>query len=281
MKNIDNFLWDKIYNGRQSAERCWKTALENGYVNIKDQRAFFKRHAELEQLYQERYGNIIPESNMKRKVKVNESQLKNIVSNAIMEALSFERTVDKNNPKGNVGPKDSNLNFFVTIGSGSNRKIVGDKGFKTREAAERKAKSLRDQGKTGVSIISKKVVEEAYSTPPSDDLAKYLNLHFGSSDGETMYANGRRDNIGTQIDRVCKGLSAVMHETYSDSGKYSKKIYELVSKAYYIANMWKKQEMAKTGIQPDINYDERHRKTDYSFMNDPTYMESREKTYGA
>ena len=159
MKNIDNFLWDKIYNGRQSAERCWKTALENGYVNVKDQRAFFKRHAELEHLYQERYGNIIPESNMKRKVKVNESQLKNIISGAIMEALSFERTVDKNNPKGNVGPKDSNLNFFVTIGSGSNRKIVGDKGFKTREAAERKAKSLRDQGKTGVSIISKKTNE--------------------------------------------------------------------------------------------------------------------------
>ena len=90
------------------------------------------------------------------KIVITEAQLQKLISDAIMEALRFERSVDKNNPKGNVGPKDSNLNFFVTVGKGAGRTIVGDKGFKTREAAERKAEQLRRQGKEGVSIISKK-----------------------------------------------------------------------------------------------------------------------------
>jgi len=137
---------------------------------------------------------------MKRKVKVNESQLKNIISGAIMEALRFERTVDKENSKGNVGPKDSNLNFFVTIGSGSNRKIVGDKGFKTREAAERKAKSLRDQGKTGVSIISKKVVEEGYG---GISLADYDNPQIMRNrlDGDEMTQLYQYDSFRDEMDR--------------------------------------------------------------------------------
>ena len=90
-----------------------------------------------------------------------ESKLQNIIRKAITEALRFQRTTDKDNPKKNVGPADENLNFFVTVGKGTSRTIVGDKGFKTREAAERKAAALRKQGKTNVSIISKKVVAEA------------------------------------------------------------------------------------------------------------------------
>lgn len=152
---------------------------------------------------------------MKRNISINESQLKNIISETIMEVLNFER------------------------------------------------------------------IEEAYATTPKADIDKFNNLDFGSTNGETLMADNRIDKTATQIDRVCKGISAVMKETYSQPGKYSKKIYELASKAYYIANMWKKQEMMKLGIQPDTNYDEKHKKTDYSFMSDPSYMESREKAYGA
>jgi len=92
----------------------------------------------------------------KNVVKINENTIRKIVA----EALKFQRVTDPKNPKGNVGPKDENLNFFVTIGEGPNRSIVGDKGFKTREAAERKADALRRQGKNNVRIISKKSTNE-------------------------------------------------------------------------------------------------------------------------
>ena len=92
----------------------------------------------------------------KNAVKIDEDTIRKIVA----EAPKFQRVTDPKNPKGNVGPKDENLNFFVTIGTGTDRKIVGDKGFKTREAAERKADALRRQGKSNVRIISKKSTNE-------------------------------------------------------------------------------------------------------------------------
>ena len=122
------------------------------------------------------------------KIKINESQLRNLISKSIMEAMKFSRTTDKENPKRNVGPKDENVNFFVTIGSGSSRQIVGDKGFKTREAAERKAKSLRDRGKEGVSIIRKVVEESSRMTLREDD--KYGDIDFSRTNGVRLPSGG-------------------------------------------------------------------------------------------
>ena len=100
MGKIENFLWDKIYNGRYDADKCWNIALKNGYVKESDKRAFFKKHAELEKMYQERYGNIIPESkankNMKKNVvKINESTLRNMIANSIKKALKEDIAMKK------------------------------------------------------------------------------------------------------------------------------------------------------------------------------------------
>ena len=83
----------------------------------------------------------------KKVVKISKEHIKELISEAINEAMKFQRTTDPNNLKGNVGPKDEN------------RKIIGDKGFKTGEDAERKTKALREQGNDGVSIIRKMVAE--------------------------------------------------------------------------------------------------------------------------
>ena len=88
MGKIENFLWDKIYNGRYDADKCWNIALKNGYVKESDKRAFFKKHAELEKMYQERYGNIIPESKANKKMKkINENTLRKIVAESVKKVL--------------------------------------------------------------------------------------------------------------------------------------------------------------------------------------------------
>lgn len=143
---------------------------------------------------------------MGNKIKISESNLHDIIGNAITEALRFQRSLGQNSPKGNVGPKDSNLNFFVTIGSGANRRIIGDKGFKTREAAERKAESLRKQGKEGVSIIKKMVAESDASLGLEYPEKLIYYPKDGELSGDMGYDACDKGSLGDSPDNIANGI---------------------------------------------------------------------------
>ena len=128
------------------------------------------------------------------------------------------------------------------------------------------------------------VLNEAYGTPSKADIKKNDNLYFGSSDGETLRDNNDRyDATATLIDRICRGFSMVMNEIHTQgfNEPYSKKLYDLASKGYKIANLWKNKEIMKLGQQPDYGYDMRHAKPDYSYLSDPNYIQAQERAFGA
>ena len=123
-----------------------------------------------------------------------------------------------------------------------------------------------------------KILSEAYGTPSTEDNKAYDNLTYGSITGEPQ---DKYDKIATKISKIYGGLDAVMRETWSQSNPYSKKIHDLVSKAHKIADFWKKQEIMKLGQQPDLMYNLRHEKPDYSYLHDPDYIQSKERAFGA
>ena len=165
----------------------------------------------------------------KNVVKINESRLQGIIRNSIMEALKFQRSINPANPKGNVGPKDENLNFFVTVGTGSNRQIVGDKGFKTREAAERKAQSLRDQGRDNVRIISRKATNESVKLNESalrkiiaESVERIMEGDYPYYDSDAPYMPDFRlsDERPMRTDRVTPGDSLPMPKDLGNFNRF-------------------------------------------------------------
>ena len=179
-------------------------------------------------------------NNMGNKIKISESNLHDIIGNAIMEALKFQRSLGQKSPKGNVGPKDSNLNFFVTIGSGANRRIIGDKGFKTREAAERKAESLRKQGKEGVSIIKKMVAESDASLSNERALRKIVSesvkkvLNEWDEDGDSYYGGGLPDSFSKDE----------MPQKFNDEEETGEKVFIVFEKNCQVNCVCKSKETA-------------------------------------
>lgn len=112
---------------------------------------FFKDHGIEQSLENERImGNNLGESKLN---KIVAESVKKVLKEE--EGLQFQRRVNPDDPKKNVGPKDENVNFFIVAVNGSSKKILGDKDFKTRQAAENAAKRYSDKG-LKVHIISKK-----------------------------------------------------------------------------------------------------------------------------
>mgnify|MGYP003302691917 CR=1 FL=1 len=90
----------------------------------------------------------------------------------------------------------------------------------------------------------KLVLNEGYGTPPKNDLEMFDKIEF--SEHEPI--KSIRQNISNLLN--------VIHK--SSKNKYINKIRDLCVTINRILELWEKQEIQKTGLQPDIRYDSKH-----------------------
>lgn len=95
-----------------------------------------------------------------------------------------------------------------------------------------------------VSESVKRVLNEGYGTPTKNDLEMFDSIEF--SEHEPF--KSIRQNI--------KNLLNVIYKF--PKNKYINKIRDLCVTINRILDLWEKQEIQKTGLQPDIRYDSKH-----------------------